>query len=34
MSESVNDEDKSVGMQVRELCIERDSFYEGENLSY
>ncbi len=27
-SESVNDEDKPVGMQVLELCIERDSLNE------
>ncbi len=27
-SESVNDEDKRVGMQVLELCIERDSLNE------
>ncbi len=37
-SESVNDEDKRVGMQVLELCIERDSLNEWVfgrgNLSY
>ncbi len=27
-SESVSDEDKQVGMQVLELCIERDSLNE------
>ncbi len=27
-SESVSDEDKRLGMQVLELCIERDSFNE------
>ncbi len=27
-SESVNDEDKRVGMQVLELCLEQDSFNE------